>query len=130
MTDDDEMSRERICCCQPCHHLLVKLGLLELNTSMLASLLSFDSRRYQLQRGESTASPSQHAQDEPSPVLPDYMLTTERPATSSERMMMGSEGVWVPKSPAPRKHPPTPVRGVVCNRYRPAYRNEISWLAT
>ena len=88
MTDDDEMSRERICCCQPCHHLLVKLGLLELNTSMLASLLSFDSQRDQLQRGECTASPSQHAQDEPSPVLPDYMLTTERPATSSERMMI------------------------------------------
>ena len=43
MTDDEEMSRERICCCQPCHDLLVKLGLLELNTGMLASLLSFES---------------------------------------------------------------------------------------
>ena len=84
MTDDEEMSRERICCCQPCHDLLVKLDLLELNTGMLASLLSFD----QLQTGESTGSPSQHTQDGPRPVLPDYMLMTERPATSMERMMI------------------------------------------
>ena len=86
---DDDKRRECTCCCQPCHDLMVKVGLLKLNTGMLAtSLLSFDSRSDQLQTDESTANPRQHARDEASPVLPDYMRTTERPKNSLERMQI------------------------------------------
>ena len=46
------------------------------------------SRSDQLQTDESTASLRQHEQDEASPVLPDYMQTTGRPATSVERKMI------------------------------------------
>ena len=87
MTDDDER-RKWACCFQPCHDLLVNLGLLKPNIGMLASLPSFDSRRYQPQTDESTASPRHLAQDKASPVLPDYMLTTERPASSVDRMLI------------------------------------------
>ena len=81
MTDDDERRKS--------HDLPVNLGLLKPKTGMSASPLSVDSRSDQLQTDESTASPRQHAQDEASPVLPDYMLTTGRPANSFERMLIG-----------------------------------------
>ena len=82
MTDDDERS----CCCQLMCDLLVNVGLLKPNIGMSTSLLN--SRGDELQPDHSTAIPQQQAQEEASPVHPDYMLMRERPATSSERLLI------------------------------------------
>ena len=97
MTDDDER-RKWACCFQPCHDLLVNLGLLKPNIGMLASLPSFDLRRYQPQTDESTASPRHLAQDKASPVLPDYMLTTESPADSVQRRLIARHARTLPSA--------------------------------
>ena len=68
--------------------LLVNVGLLKPNTGMSSSLLNFNSRGDQLQQDHRTAIPGQQAQDEASPVSPDYMLTTERPADSVQRRLI------------------------------------------
>ena len=96
MTDDDE--RRKRTCYQLCHDLLVNLGLLKPNTGMSASLLSSDLGRVQLQTDISTASPRQHAQDEASPVLPDYMLTTESPADSVQRRLIARHARTLPSA--------------------------------
>ena len=96
---DDDKRHECTCCCQPCLDLMVNVGLLKLNTGMLAtSLLSFDSRSDQLQTDESTANPRQHARDEASPVLPDYTLMPERPANSLERVLIARHARTLPSA--------------------------------
>ena len=78
--------------------LLVNLGLLKPNIGMSTSLLNFDSRSNQLQPDHSTAIPGQPAQDEASPVLQDYMLMTERPADSLERMLIARYARTLPSA--------------------------------
>ena len=95
MTDDDER-RKWTCCCQPCYDLLVNLGLLKPNTGMSTSLLNFDSRR--TQTDHSTAIPRQHAQDEASPVLQDYLMMSERPSNSLDRRMMARHARTLPSA--------------------------------
>ena len=94
MTDDDEPS----CCCQPVCDLLVNVGLLKPNTGMSTSLLNFDSRGDQLQPDHSTAIPRQHAQDEASPVLQDYIMMRERPSNSLDRRMMARHARTLPSA--------------------------------
>ena len=76
--------------------LLVNVGLLKPNTGMSTSLLNFDSRRDQLEPDHSTATPRQQAHDEASPVLPDYMPTTERPASSLDRRLIAQNARLLP----------------------------------
>ena len=78
--------------------LLVNLGLLKPNIGMSTSLLNFDSRSNQLQPDHSTAIPGQQAHDEASPVLQDYMLMTERPADSVQRMLIAQYARTLPSS--------------------------------
>ena len=95
MTDDDER-RKWTCCCQPCYDLLINLGLLKPNTGMSTSLLNFDSRR--TQTDHSTAIPRQHAQDEASPVLQDYIMMRERPSNSLERRLIARHARTLPSA--------------------------------
>ena len=84
MTDDDERS----CCCQLMCDLLVNVGLLKPNIGMSTSLLN--SRGDELQPDHSTAIPQQQAQEEASPVHPDYMLSlmSGRPSNSLDRRLI------------------------------------------
>ena len=75
-----------------------KVGLLKPNTGMLTSLLNFDSSRDQLEPDHSTAVPREQAQEEASPVHPDYMLMRERPATSSERLLIARYARTLPSA--------------------------------
>ena len=97
MTDDDER-RKWSCCCQAMRDLLVSVGLLKPNTGMSTSLLNCDSMRYQLEPEHSTAIPQQQAKEEASPAHPDYMLMRERPATSSERLLIARYARTLPSA--------------------------------
>ena len=94
MTDDDERS----CCCQLMCDLLVNVGLLKPNTGMSTSLLNYNSRRDQLQPDHSTAIPLQQAEEEASPVHPDYALMSERPSNSLERRLIARYARTLPSA--------------------------------
>ena len=68
--------------------LLVNVGLLKPNIGMSTSLLN--SRGDELQPDHSTAIPQQQAQEEASPVHPDYMLflMSGRPSNSLDRRLI------------------------------------------
>ena len=78
--------------------LLVNVGLLKSNTGTSASLLNSDSRRDQLEPDHSTAIPRQQAQEEASPIHQDYMLMSERPSNSLDRMLIAQYAWTLPSA--------------------------------